>query len=89
MADDVAQSMNGKRAGRLLQLAVAMALCPLALTLMYFGASIATGTRSISGTSEAQIYQYEWQARLFTPATQLESVIRGKPIETAWLVAPE
>ena len=51
--------------------------------LLYFGAYIAMGTRSISGTVEAQVYRHQWQATVFEPAAKAESIVRQQEVFTA------
>jgi hypothetical protein len=52
--------------------------------LIYFWAYCMTGSR-IAGVTERQIYEHEWQGRLFTPAVTVESLIRQKIITVEWL----
>lgn len=61
------------------------AIAILTLVLLYFWAYCVTGSRT-PGPTELQTYQHEWQGRIFTPAVQIESAIRQKPITVEWLV---
>jgi hypothetical protein len=80
MIDPQSRRQNERPAGR--------ALWPLAilgvlsfLALLYFAAYLAMGTRSITPTADAQIYNHEWQASVFEPAAKIESAIRRKQVE--------
>jgi hypothetical protein len=65
-----------------------LAMGPFIAALMYFSAYLATGTRSINPTRDTRFYRHEWQARVFVPAAQLESAIRGKQVLTGWFANP-
>ena len=56
----------------------------IVFTLLYFGAYIAMGTRSISGAVEAQVFRHEWQATVFQPAAKVESIVRQQQVFSAW-----
>jgi hypothetical protein len=50
----------------------------------YLGAYLLTGCRSIEPTIEGQIYNHEWQADFFRPASRLESFVRGTKVDTGY-----
>ena len=56
----------------------------IVFALLYFGAYIATGTRSISGAMHAHVYRHQWQATAFKPAAKVESIVRQQEVFTAW-----
>jgi hypothetical protein len=62
---------------------VILVIAGLFLVLLYFCAYSMTGLRT-TGPTEVRAYQHEWQARLFTPAIKIESIIRQKPITITW-----
>jgi hypothetical protein len=69
--------------GRLFFVFPLIAILPF--VLLYLWAYRTIGSR-ITGATEVQLYQHEWQARLFTPAVQVESIVRRKPIDIDWVV---
>ena len=78
--------MQKKRRIYWLQVLVAIATTFVLFAIFYFGAYLILGTRSINATIEAHVYRHEWQARLFRPAADLESFIRQKKVDTAYIV---
>ena len=80
---------KAKTVGWLLHLSATLLICLFVLVLLYFGAFIAMGTRSINPAFDAQIYEHEWQAGFFAPAAKFESAVRGKRVETGYVLPPE
>ena len=77
MADE--QSATPKT--RPLLFVIAFLIGLLVLTLAYFLAYLAMGTRSIMPYADAEIYNHEWQASVFEPAQTMDIALLGKRID--------
>jgi hypothetical protein len=64
--------------------ATAVTLFCCVLLLVYFSAYVLIGKRgTISGpvlNGEAQFFKKSWQAEMFAPAAEIESLVRGKKV---------
>jgi hypothetical protein len=52
--------------------------------IIYFGAYFSTGTLVVGTKGEGRCFRYEWQARLFVPASRIESYLRQKEVGIGW-----
>jgi hypothetical protein len=78
--------MQKQRRKNWLPIAITIATTLAFFVLLYFAAYLALGTRSSGVPMDYQVYQHQWQASLFRPASQAESFIRQKDVDTAYVV---